>query len=193
MDHQEIRTLKFLEAIEENQAPSQRELAKRLNISLGLVNSFVKRLAHKGYFKVTTIPKNRARYVLTPKGALEKSRLTYAYITFSYQFYKEARRKLRTLFAAMANQGVRRIVFYGAGDLAEIAQISLQETPLHLVAIIGDGKDGEKLLGTTVSSPEKLLQLSFDRILITATEGPNNVLHRLTQMGIAKSDVVMLD
>ena len=77
MDNQDIRTLKLLEEIENGHVPSQRDLAKTLNVSLGLVNSFIKRLAHKGYFKITTIPKNRVKYILTPKGAAEKARLTY--------------------------------------------------------------------------------------------------------------------
>ncbi|MBW2133565.1 MAG: winged helix-turn-helix transcriptional regulator [Deltaproteobacteria bacterium] len=76
MDHRDLRTLKLLEEIEHNHAPSQRDLAKKLNISLGLVNAFVKRLAHKGYFKISTIPKNRVMYILTPKGMAEKTRLT---------------------------------------------------------------------------------------------------------------------
>jgi len=84
MDHKDIRTLKLLEEIEENHVQSQRELAKKLNISLGLVNSFIKRLAHKGFFKITTIPKNRVKYILTPEGAVEKTRLAYKYIQHSY-------------------------------------------------------------------------------------------------------------
>ncbi|MBU4208797.1 MAG: winged helix-turn-helix transcriptional regulator, partial [Proteobacteria bacterium] len=88
MDHNDIRTLKLLEEIEENHVQSQRELAKKLDISLGLVNSFIKRLAHKGFFKITTIPKNRVKYILTPEGVVEKTRLTYKYIQHSYRFYK---------------------------------------------------------------------------------------------------------
>lgn len=72
MDHQNFRTLQILEEIENSYGTSQRELAGKLNVSLGLVNSFMKRLAHKGYLKVTTIPKNRVKYILTPKGAAEK-------------------------------------------------------------------------------------------------------------------------
>ena len=97
MDTQELRTLRLLEEIESDQAPSQRDLSTRLNISLGLVNSFMKRLAQKGYFKITNIPKNRVRYILTPKGAAEKTRLTYEYIQYSFQFYKDARKKFKTL------------------------------------------------------------------------------------------------
>jgi len=66
MDQQELRTLQLLEEIESNRSPSQRDLATHLNISLGLVNAFMKRLAKKGYFKITNIPRNRVRYILTP-------------------------------------------------------------------------------------------------------------------------------
>ena len=77
MHVKDIRTLSILEEIDQKKSPCQRYLAKKLNISLGLVNSFLKRLAQKGYFKITTIPKNRLKYILTTKGAVEKARLTY--------------------------------------------------------------------------------------------------------------------
>ena len=114
MELKDIRTLKIIEEIEKDYAPSQRELASELNISLGLVNSFIKRLAKKGYCKITTIPKNRVKYILTPKGAAEKTRLTYKYIQYSYKFYKDARKKLRKQFKDLEEQGVHCIVFYGA-------------------------------------------------------------------------------
>ena len=121
MDPKDLRTLKILEKVDNDAVPSQRDLAKDLNISLGLVNSFIKRLVKKGYFKARHIPKNRMRYFLTPKGAAEKTRLTYLYIHYSYNFYKDARQKLRELYSNLEKQGVSRLVFYGAGDLAEIA------------------------------------------------------------------------
>ena len=62
MDPKDLRTLKILEKIDNDVVPSQRDLARDLNISLGLVNSFIKRLVKKGYFKARHIPKNRMRY-----------------------------------------------------------------------------------------------------------------------------------
>ena len=56
MDTQDIRTLKILQEYDAGDSPSQRYLSRKLDISLGLVNSFLKRLAKKGYFKITTIP-----------------------------------------------------------------------------------------------------------------------------------------
>ena len=74
MDPKDIRTLKILEKVDNGMSPSQRDLAGDLNISLGLVNSFIKRLVKKGFVKITTIPKKRIKYILTPRGAAEKTR-----------------------------------------------------------------------------------------------------------------------
>lgn len=170
MDQKDLRTLRILEQFEKDQIPSQRDLARELNISLGLVNAFIKRLAQKGYFKITTIPRKRVKYILTPKGLAEKSRLTYEFIQYSIEFYRTAREKLRELFQALVDDGVRRIVLYGAGDLAEIAYLSLQGTALEIVAVVDDEKKGQDLLGSVVLDPSCLGSLRFDRILIT-TDG----------------------
>ena len=193
MDRKDIRTLKILEEIDNDHTPSQRDLSKKLNISLGLVNSFVKRLANKGYFKINNIPKNRVKYILTPKGAAEKTRLTYQYIQHSFEFYRNAREKLHKLFNYLNKQGVRRVIFYGTGDFAEIAFICLQETSIQLLAVVDDNKIGEKFLGGVVKDPATLNSLSYDRILITSLIPKDKMLEKLLEQGIPQSKVVVLE
>lgn len=192
MDHQDLRTLQLLEEIERASTASQRDLAKKLNISLGLVNSFIKRLAQKGYFKITTIPKNRVKYILTPKGAAEKTQLTYEYIQYSYRYFKEARQKLRQLFLSLDEHGVRRMVFFGTGDFAEIAYISLRDTSLTLIAMVDERHQGEKFFGRTIVAPESLAKLDFDRILITAVEQRDRVRETIIGAGVAEKKIVVL-
>ena len=192
MDNQDIRTLKILEEIDNDYSTTQRALSKKLNISLGLVNSFVKRLAHKGYFKITTIPKNRVKYILTPKGAAEKARLTYQYIQYSFEFYKEAREKLRMLFEDLMAEGVSHVVFFGANDFAEIAYISLHETTIEMVGIVDDEKIGDKFLGFEVTNPTWLNSISFDKILITSIDSKDMVLETVLKQGIPPGKVVMM-
>ena len=192
MDPKDIHTLKILEKVEKNQSTSQRDLAKDLNISLGLVNSFIKRLAKKGYFKITTIPKNRMRYILTPKGAAEKTRLTYAYIQYSYNFYKEARQKLRQLFLELEAEGTRSIVFYGATDLAEIACLSVKETPIELVAIVDSKRVGNKIMGMRVIDPDHLNDFSYDKILITTLDEMEHSLNNIGRKNILKEKIVQI-
>ncbi len=192
MDTQDLRTLKLLEEIEGDRAPSQRDLATRLNISLGLVNSFMKRLAQKGYFKITNIPRNRVHYMLTPKGAAEKTRLTYEYIQYSFQFYKGARHKLRTLFKQFEKQKINRVVFWGTGELAEIAYLSLQGTRISLVAIADDRNDGKKFLGYRVIDTASIAALTFDRILVTSMESKGEAMKTILNHGLPRSSIKLL-
>lgn len=192
MDNQDLRTLKLLEEIEKDKDPSQRYLAGKLNISLGLVNSFIKRLAQKGLFKIKNIPKNRVKYILTPKGAAEKTRLTYQYIQYSFQFYKSARQKLRIIFSDLTKNDNKKIVFYGAGDLAEIAYISLKESPMELVAVIDDKNAGEIFMDFVVATSDYLNTISFDKILITNIDDTENILKNILEKGISRNNVAML-
>jgi len=192
MDQQELRTLKLLEEIEGEGAPSQRDLATRLNISLGLVNSFMKRLTQKGYFKITHIPRNRVRYILTPKGAAEKTRLTYEYIQYSFQFYKDARRKLKDIFKQFEKQYIKRVVFWGTGELAEIAYISMQETSVELIAVIDEKKSGRRFMGHEVRAGEAIKKIEFDRVLITTIDRKGDALGEIMKKGIKRSAVVYI-
>lgn len=190
MDNQDIRTLRLLEEMEKEKPASQRDLARKLNVSLGLVNSFIKRLASKGYFKVTTIPKNRVRYILTPKGAAEKTRLTYEYIQYSYLFYRNARKELSDLFKRLEAEQVQKIVFLGIGDLAEIAYISLQNSPIRLVAVVDEQRQGERFLGFKVKNPAQLKALDFDRILVTRLGKSESLLRKITSHANLSGKVV---
>ena len=192
MDPKDIRTLKILEKFDNDVVPSQRDLARDLNISLGLVNSFIKRLVKKGYFKARHVPKNRMRYFLTPKGASEKTRLTYEYIQHSYNFYKEARQKLRDLYTELESQDVSSIVFYGAGDLAEIAYLSLQETNIKLVAVVDDEKNGKRFMRYMVEHPDRLVALTFDRILITSLNSKEFIYKKIASLRLPAESAVQI-
>ncbi len=193
MDHHDIHALRILEEIEKDSSQSQRDLARKLNISLGLVNSFIKRLAHKGYFKITTIPKNRATYILTPKGFSEKTRLTYEFIQYSFRFYKTARRKLTTLLGTLENDGVKTLILYGASDLAEIAYVSLKETSLELVGIVDDFKCGEKFLGLTIMHPSILMRFKYDKVIVTSISSRDAIYENLVKLNVPETKISWLE
>ena len=192
MDAQDIRILKLLEEFDTDNSPSQRYLSKKLNISLGLVNSFLKRLAQKGYFKITTIPRNRVKYILTPKGALEKARLTYEYIQYSFKFYKDARLKIKQTLKDLEKDDILDIVFYGISDLAEITYVSLQETTIKLKAVVDDEETGKMFLGHRIESSDVLDSMTFDKILITAISTSGNPVDTLLEKNINKNKIMLI-
>ena len=192
MDPQDIRSLQLLEEIENNYGPNQRDLARKLNISLGLVNAFIKRLATKGYVKVTTVPRNRVRYILTPKGFAEKSRLTYEFIQYSFRFYKKAVMELHELVDEFRRRDVKRVIFFGANDLAEIASISLRGTDVELIGVADDERAGEEFLGFRVKSIKDLRKARYDRVIITRVNSQELGLRKLLQNAIPREKIVVL-
>jgi DNA-binding MarR family transcriptional regulator len=192
MDQEELRTLKLLEALDSREPPTQRELARDLNISLGLVNAFVKRLAKKGYFKITHIPKNRVKYLLTPKGALEKSRLTYRYIRYSVGFYREIRQMLVNLFGRLEEEGVGMIALCGCGEVAELAHLFLQNTSIKLVGVFDEKSDGRDFFGHKVKSYEQLANDGYEYVLLTQIEDVQSHFDRIVDLGVKPECILHL-
>ncbi len=193
MDPQDFRSLQILEEIGNTHSPSQRYLARKLNISLGLANSFVKRLAKKGYVKVTTIPRNRVKYMLTPQGFAEKSRLTYEFIQHSFSLYKEALKKFEDLLNKLEKRNVKKVLFYGASDLAEITFVSLKATNIKLVGVVDDLKKGTQFLDFTIRSTSELKNLEFDSIILTALESKEHIVKKLVEKNIPQEKIIMLE
>jgi len=168
MDSKDTKKLKLLETLYlEGSTPSQRELARTLNVSVGFINAFVKHLARKGYIKVTTISKNRVIYLLTSKGIIEKTRLNYKYINESYMYYKMTCNRLDNLYTKLKEAGVERIAFYGMSGIADLAYHVLKNSDLKFSGMIDDDHAGRVFEGHKIRSVSEINQLEFDRLLIT--------------------------
>ena len=134
---------RILTEIETGQPISQRSLARRLGIALGLTNLLLRRLARKGWIRVTGIKPHRVSYLITPQGIAEKARMTREYLKYSLAFYSEARDRIAQRFSTLSAEwpqtaagSDKRIVFYGADEVAEIGFVCLQSTDLNLVGVV---------------------------------------------------------
>jgi len=74
----------------------------QLNIALGLANAYLKHPAKKGFIKIHEAPLNRYAYYLTPYGFAEKSWLTTKYLSFSFDFFRQARQDCIALLPAFS-------------------------------------------------------------------------------------------
>ena len=189
MESKSRKTLQLLEVIAEDRPTSQRELSDTLQVSLGLVNAFIKGLVKKGYCKVTTIPKNRVKYILTPAGAAEKTRLTYQYISSSYQYFKSAQERLQDMFAELQNQGATRVVFYGTGEIADIAYLSMTSLPLQLVEVVDPNQAGSRFADFEVQPYLRNNTVSYDVLLITSVDNHQTILRDLEKMGVPSAKI----
>jgi DNA-binding MarR family transcriptional regulator len=191
MDRGELNELRLMGEIERNGETSQRELARRLNLSLGLINAFLKRLVSKGYFKVTTMPRNRVKYFLTPSGIARKSRLTVEYLRYSVHFYREIKSLLTGTYEGLQKKGIRTVLFFGAGEVAELAYLYLKTTGLVLVGIVDDNHKGRSFFEFHVKGCDAFSDLKYDALIITGAGGDPDV-DFLTACGVPRDRIVLL-
>ena len=189
MESKSLKTLQLLEAIAADKPTSQRELSDILQISLGLVNSFIKRLVKKGYCKVMTVPKNRVKYMLTPAGAMEKTRLTYEYISSSYHYFKTAKNRVEDLYSNLLSEGATRVVFYGAGELADIAFLSMTGSGVRLIDVVDPTRKGELFADLIVKSISRLQKVDYDAILVTLVDNHETVLNNIKGVGVPSDKI----
>jgi DNA-binding MarR family transcriptional regulator len=190
MDLESRRNLQLLEALEQESTITQRTLATRLGIALGLTNLYVKRLVRKGYVKCVNVSPNRLVYSLTPRGMTRKARLTYEFMKYSLDFYRDARRHLRSSLS-LAVRHQKRVAIFGTGDAAELVYLLVRDMGLELVAVF-ESSEGGQFLGFPVRGISDQAQVAYDVLVVAVLERPAGTAKRLKQAGVPAEKLLML-
>jgi DNA-binding MarR family transcriptional regulator len=196
MERRAERELEILAAVGEGTPLTQRALAKRLGVALGLANLYLKRLTKKGHIKITEFPRKpaarkRLRYLLTPKGIAEKTRLTYEYMGRSLALYRLVRETLREDLSHLPQDGLERIALYGAGEAAELAYLTLKEFGLEPVGVFSR-QPGGVFLGMKVRDCRDLAAEDVDRIILATFDKPKMHVPDLLALGLPPEKLLIL-
>ena len=96
---------------------SQRSIAKTLNLSLGMTNAIIKRLAEKGWVTIHKINGRNLRYSLTPEGTREVARRPYRYLRRTMGQVGRWKEKIDLYMVDLKAQGYTRARLIGRTDL----------------------------------------------------------------------------
>ena len=100
----------LLKTLENNPSLSQRDLAKRLGVSLGKINFCLNALVEKGCLKVNNFRNSDNKlayaYLLTPGGIEEKARMTVYFLKYKVQEYERLRAEIEELQREAAQKGL---------------------------------------------------------------------------------------
>ena len=88
----------------------QRDMAKRMGVSLGKANYCVSELASKGWIKITRFKSAKKKipytYMLSPKGLEEKGRLTLSFLKRKLAEYEEIKEQIRDLYCEVGEDSL---------------------------------------------------------------------------------------
>ena len=192
MDSSTYRDMHLLQELTETPQVTQRELSKRIGIALGLTNLMLRRLIKKGYIKISGTKRSRIRYLITPTGILEKSRLTYEFVQYSLELYGRIRQSLRKQLEVLVQEGNRRIVLYGTGELAEIAFLTIREMGLEVVGVVAEPPSPARFLEYTVGAPAEIPAGGYDRLVVVSLSGGQEEVKRLTALGVPPERIIVV-
>ena len=105
--------LELLSEVDRDPDVTQRQLAQRVGIALGLTNVLLRNLVQKGYVRVGQASWKRRLYTLTPEGFYHRIRLMRSYIQRVLADYQKVRRTLREQLEPLSLNKESAIHIYG--------------------------------------------------------------------------------
>lgn len=193
---------KILQAIASGRPITQRSLASELGVALGLTNLLIHRLVSKGYVKMAGFSARHVRYLMTASGWDALGRATRRSLQNTVNLYTETREQIRATLSLVSAgcppdaQGRKPVVFYGAGDVAEIAYVSLQSTDLTLIGVVDDKRQG-RFFDLTISDPSALTpstlgDLPFAYVIVTSVPHADRIRARLRERAVPPDRICCL-
>lgn len=186
------RDMDLLNEVTQSPDVTQRELSRRIGTALGMTNLMLRRLVQKGYIKISGTKRSRIRYLITPQGILEKSRLTYEFVQYSLQLFSRARVFLREQLTLVAKRGHRRILLCGTGELAEIAFLTIHEMGLELVGVVDEPPLMPRFLGHPVKDLGAVSPAAYDCLIVASKRWDGRMEQRLAALGVQEDSLILL-
>ena len=173
MTPEELRTLTLFNSVENSPNINQRKLARELDISLGLANTYFQRVLKKGWVRAKRVKPRRWLYFLTPQGALEKSRLSLSYMHRTLESFRELKNKGDEHLRILAEKGVTGIHLCGDDDLTEIISFCFTGFKIELISVIS-----EKILFAEKKQNklQKLPELKTGELIVIASLENQNLI-----------------
>ena len=185
MTPEELRTLTLFNTIESRPEINQRQLARELDVSLGLANTYFQRVLKKGWVRAKQVKPRRWLYFLTPQGALEKSRLSLSYLHRTLDSFRELKRKGDEHLRILSKKGVSGIHLCGEDDLTEVLGFCFSGFVIELLSVIPE----KSLLENFEQNGNPALPVlkSSELILLASLDYQSSLAELLVQHGFQKN------
>lgn len=120
----------LLNEIAQDSLVTQASLSERLDIAVGSVNWYIKRLITRGWVKVSHLDRTRLKYDLTPTGMKVFTQRAMLYARDSLKVYGDYRQKAKTLVLELKKAGIQQVYLDGEDEVIDILRLTCIEAGL---------------------------------------------------------------
>ena len=186
------RELRLLEEMEATPDASQRHLAHRLGVALGVANLVVKNLAKKGYIRASRVSWKRWVYILTPAGISRKLQLTLVYVDRFMDHYRRVRTLLYEDLGSLHLNAESCIAIYGTTELAELMYLVLRDMGVTDIDFFDAKSDGANFIGMPVRPLEAIDASDYAKVMVAFPTDIEARCQELHALGIPPNQIVTL-
>ena len=185
----------ILVAVEENPQITQRELAAITSSSVSMINQYLDEYERKGYIKKKHVTTKNVQYNITGLGKERKQVLNIGYLNEIQRNYQIAKKETKAFLTKIVTQGYRNVIFYGAGDVAEILLQTIkddQSIPINVVGLIDDNvdKQGVKLVDIMIESNDIIKNVHHDAVMVTSYTKNYEIYSKLRNLKYPKDKII---
>lgn len=123
----------LLNEIAQDPLVTQANLSDRLDIAVGSVNWYIKRLIGRGWIKVSHLDRTRLKYDLTPEGMKVFTQRALSYARDSLKVYGGFRQKAKSLVNELMKDEIRQVYIEGDDELIDILRLTCIEAGIRLL------------------------------------------------------------
>lgn len=123
----------LLNEIAQDPLVTQANLSDRLDIAVGSVNWYIKRLINRGWIKVSHLDRTRLKYDLTPEGMKVFTQRALSYARDSLKVYGNFRKKAKSLVDEITQKGIRQVYIEGDDEQVDILRLTCIESGIDLL------------------------------------------------------------
>lgn len=184
-----------LDLIEKHPSITQREISEEIGSSVSMVNAYIDQYEKEGYLKRHYTSKIDVEYRISKKGREQRKLLNINYLKGTQTLYNSAKENIETFILQLESKGFRRILLYGAGEVAEILLHAIKSRVHNLLTVVGIIDDDTKKIGLTLAdvpiiARSMMHQYTFDGILVSSYTNREQIKHQLQLLNYPSSNIL---
>jgi DNA-binding MarR family transcriptional regulator len=111
----------------DNENVSQRELSRKLGLSVGTVNILINKMIKEGVIKMNMVSQKQVMYMLTPTGIVEKAKKTVSYLKAHYRAIYETKEKVKLILDELSLKYENIIILKSNDEMGELIELTIKE------------------------------------------------------------------
>ena len=185
----------ILDLIEKNKDITQREISEQIGVAVSMVNNYLDEYEEKGLIKRKYLSTKTVEYFVTKKGVEHKKILNISYLNDSLKIFKSASADIVEFLNQIIKKGFKKILLYGAGEVAEILLQTItveSNIPIEIVGVIDDdiSKQNTLLIGYSILPIKSIEVYAHDGILISSYTNKEIIMKKLLKQNYDRKKIL---